>query len=494
MPKKNSDITSTHQYCGCGGDSQAAKNAGVNVRLALNHWPLAVETHNINFPDTDHDCTDISASDPRRYPSTDFLISSPECTKHTNADGTKKPNRQTELFIKGKINPADERSRATMWDVCRYAEYHNYNYIIVENVVQVRKWVCFEAWLMAMHKLGYNHKCVYHNSMFSWPTPQSRDRIYVHFWKKGNKAPNLEYNPLAFCLKCQKNIKAVQVWKDAKKREGVYGKRGQYVYCCPHDNMIVDPYYFAAANCIDWSIPGRRIGDISPALVENTLRRIKIGKEKFWESGYNFSNLPFIIKGEYSNSADASYVRSITESLLTQSTRQTFGILLPLSIELNRTGTTRPIIEHLSTITAGGRKHGLFFPFIVENKNLSNARNLNEALSTFTGTTYHGIFSSEKFESFLNYYNGGSDVCSHISQAAGTFVGTDRVALIQNKSPEIEDCYYRTIKAHEVKAGMAFNEEYIVLGSSKEQVKQLGNAITPPAMEWQIKRAIESLN
>jgi hypothetical protein len=31
-----------------------------------------------------------------------------------------------------------------------------------------------------------------------------------------------------------------------------------------------------------------------------------------------------------------------------------------------------------------------------------------------------------------------------------------------------------------IKLAMAFNKDYIVLGSGKEQVKQLGNAVTPP--------------
>jgi DNA (cytosine-5)-methyltransferase 1 len=65
-----------------------------------------------------------------------------------------------------------------MWDVPRFAEYHNYNLIIVENVVDARKWVMFEAWIHAMDALGYNHKSVYLNSMFCHPTPQSRVAMF----------------------------------------------------------------------------------------------------------------------------------------------------------------------------------------------------------------------------------------------------------------------------------------------------------------------------
>src|SRR3989337_597109 len=60
MPKKQSFIPLTDQFCGAGGSSIGATMAGAEVRLAMNHWKLAIETHNTNFPKVDHDCTDIS--------------------------------------------------------------------------------------------------------------------------------------------------------------------------------------------------------------------------------------------------------------------------------------------------------------------------------------------------------------------------------------------------------------------------------------------------
>lgn len=116
---KKSYITVTDQFCGAGGSSQgvrlaAQKYKGIEVALALNHWELAIKTHNENFPETIHECTDISACDPRRYPSTDILITSPECTNHSLAKGKKKVKETLELFASGKLDPQAERSRATM--------------------------------------------------------------------------------------------------------------------------------------------------------------------------------------------------------------------------------------------------------------------------------------------------------------------------------------------------------------------------------------------
>jgi site-specific DNA-cytosine methylase len=89
-----------------------------------------------------------------------------------------------------------------MFDVVRFTEYHRYRVVIIENVVEATRWELFPDWLRMMDNLGYSHRILSLNSMFFHPTPQSRDRIYVVFWRKGNRAPNLEYRPPAPCAKC----------------------------------------------------------------------------------------------------------------------------------------------------------------------------------------------------------------------------------------------------------------------------------------------------
>lgn len=111
---------------------------GVTVRQAANHWRKAVETHNANHPEADHDCADISQVDPRRYPKTTILWASPECTNHSGAKGIKR-TQQMDLFTANQPDEAAERSRATMWGVTRFAEFHRYAGFIVENVVEATK-------------------------------------------------------------------------------------------------------------------------------------------------------------------------------------------------------------------------------------------------------------------------------------------------------------------------------------------------------------------
>ncbi len=350
--------------------------------MALNHWKLAIETHNTNFPDTIHDCTDISACDPRRYPSTDILITSPECTNHSLAKGVKIVKNQMDLFNTGKVDPSAERSRATMWDVPRFAEYHKYNAIIVENVVDARKWVMFDSWLHAMHSLGYQHRCVYLNSMHAHPTPQSRDRMYVVFWKKGNKAPILDFMPSAYCPKCEKDVQSVQTWKNPDKKFGKY--RQQYVYCCPVHGMPVEPYYYASFNCIDWSDHGRRIGDRSKPLSPNTEKRIRYGLDRYGRQPFQVINYT------------PGYIKAINDPTGTMTTNDHHAIVQPFIVnDQHSTGVdyrVRSAGEVISTITTDPH-FKMVFPFVIKeehSKNEQNARSTSDAFQTQTTEAKHG--------------------------------------------------------------------------------------------------------
>jgi len=323
MGRKKSFITLTDQFCGAGGSSIGATMAGAEVRLAMNHWKLAIETHNTNFPKVDHDCTDISAVNPRRYPSTDILITSPECTNHSLAKGKPRRFYEQNLFGEVLLDPSEERSRATMWDVPRFAEYHDYNIIVVENVVDAAKWRMWDAWLNAMHALGYEHEVVYFNSMFAFPTPQSRDRLYTVFWKKGNRKPDLEFHPLAHCLSCGSDVDSIQTWKKRTK----WGRyKSQYFYRCPQCHQPVTPYYYAAFNAIDWGIEAERIGDRKTPLKPKTLARIKYGLEQYGRQ-------MMVVTGRYTSGVVSRVRDAYHEPLPTQPGHASHAVLLPWLID-----------------------------------------------------------------------------------------------------------------------------------------------------------------
>lgn len=479
MSKKDSGITATDQFAGCGGSTSGAKEAGVKVKLALNHWGLAIETHNTNHPETDHDCTDISACDPRRYHSTTILITSPECTNHSLAKGKKVVKKQLDMYATGKLDPAAERSRATMWDVPRFAEVHKYESIITENVVDLRKWVMYDSWIHAMHSLGYSHKAVYINSMHMLPTPQSRDRMYVVFWKKGNKAPDLEFMPEAYCQKCQKNVLAVQSWK---KEQKTWKYKTGYLFCCPSCSKVVEPYYYAAFNCIDWTDPGTRIGDRKKALSPKTLIRAQYGLDKYGDD-------PLIIATRYTSGISDRVKSAIESPIGTQPTDVSHAVCVPYIIKLEHNNGPRSVTEEMAaqTTTQG-------MGFITVSQGTSKIKEIIDPLNAVTaGGVKSGIVTDASWNSFIAAYQGGSNCTKHIYESMGTITAGDRMSLVKYQKPNLDDCYYRMLKPREIQAAMAFNKNYVVLGNSRDKVKQLGNAVTPPVMKWLTGRVVDAL-
>ncbi|WP_190824742.1 DNA cytosine methyltransferase [Saccharopolyspora pogona] len=456
-------ITITDLFCGAGGSSQGASAVdGVEVRMAANHWQLAIDTHQTNYPTVDHDCADISQVDPRRYPRTSVLWASPECTNHSVAKGVKRA--QPTLW--DKPDPAAERSRATMWDVVRFAEHHRYQAIIVENVVDAARWELWSAWLTAMQALGYEHRTVFLNSMHAPATkapraPQSRDRLYIVFWRKGNPAPDVEPHPLAWCQKCDRDVNAVQSWKNGK-RWGRY--RAQYVYRCPTPRCheVVEPYVSPAASAIDWSLTGERIGDRVVPLKDATMRRIKIGLEKF-------ATMPQLVP------AGGTWNLSTTPidlPMRARTTRETEGLLVPVegrdgksaapSWMPLRTQTTR---NETALVIPDYLRHGVAFVAELRGGG-SNARNVSEPLATVTASGNHHMLVRE--------------VIPPQPEPAP-------------KIPAIEDCTFRMLTPDEIKRAMAFGGDYALLGTKRERVKLLGNAVTPPAAEWLVRAVRDSL-
>lgn len=504
--KKQSFITSTDLFCGAGGSSSGARAAGVEISVALNHWPLAIETHNTNFPDARHECTDISASDPRRYPSTTILIASPECTNHTLAKGIKR-NQQPGWFD-GPLDPSAERSRATMWDVVRFSEYHDYELVFVENVVDAAKWLPFDSWLHAMESLGYKHRIVYLNSMFAHPTPQSRDRMYVVFWKKGNKAPNLDIHPTGFCQHCQTEMATVQVWKKSKP----WGKYGQqYIYCCPKCSKEVKPYFHPASEAIDWTLPIQRIGDRPIPLKDKTLDRIRIGLAKYGpqfimdaihtarDAGQSMV-FPFtapmrtqmsqithgLVVGLSHSGKDTDRSRLTSEPMMTQTSCQEAALIT----NLYWSGETKSVQEPMTTQTARQDK-ALIVPYY----STGVAGTVNEALPTVTAVDRHGLLTTPT-DFILGYYtrtSGQQAALSGINEVMPTQSSQPRHYLVH---PEIDinDCGFRMLKSAEVGRAMAFEPTYTVKGNERERVKQYGLAVTPPVMKMLVSRGVESLS
>jgi DNA (cytosine-5)-methyltransferase 1 len=363
----------------------------------------------------------------------------------------------------------------------------------------------------------------------------------VAFWKKGNRVPDLKFTPLAYCIRCEQNVGAVQSWKRPDKRWGRYGQNRQYVYRCPTCAEEVMPYYYCAFNAIDWSVPSQRIGDRKRPLKPKTMERIRIGLERYGRQGFVFCTshahhlyhraitdamptqttaqdvgmvVPLVVPLDYTDKVP----KPITDPLPTQTARQSIAFIMsmrdspnyplhavtdplptqstigtPYLVELHNTSTAHSITDPLGCVLAGGGHHGLVQPFLVSVNYFDDiVRSLAGPMPTQTTASKVGVAIPQPF--LISYYSG-SDQVKPMTDSLGTVSTHDRHALVvqAHEEPKVEDCYFRMLKSHEIGRAMAFPETYVVLGNERERVKQYGNAVTPPVMEMILERCIETL-
>ena len=155
-------------FCGAGGSSWGARNAGVEIAAGFDMWPLAGAAFADNFPEARFfegrldQFTRLRqlAGDLGRI---DLILASPECTNHSVAKGNA---------------PRCEASRDTAFEVVRFAKALAPRWLVIENVTSMRLWCRFTEFLDRLKALGY------HLSMetldASWfGVPQRRRRLFI---------------------------------------------------------------------------------------------------------------------------------------------------------------------------------------------------------------------------------------------------------------------------------------------------------------------------
>jgi DNA (cytosine-5)-methyltransferase 1 len=522
----------TDLFAGGGGSSTGITMVdGMTVVVAANHMQLAMDVHQLNHQSTDHAVVDLHKEDPRFFPKTDILWASPECTKWSQANSSKDlPEIEADLFMDPDEVAAANQSRLLMFDVLRYIEHHRYRRVVIENVVDIATQAKYRnawaEWRTKLTALGYEFKVVSLNSMHAQhgglPAPQSRDRLYILAWPKGDVAPDVSavMQPKAWCPKCQTVVASRQAFKPGRS-VGRY--RQQYVYVDPGCGTTVEPAWLPAAAAIDWTLPGERIGDKVKPLADKTRKRIAAGIRRYW-------HFPTVVEaaGNTYDAADPKhraygdpdgYYRAwpADEPLTTLHTTASKALAVPVEgregkvakplSEPGRTQTCRaetgiaylPFVselrgghsvahstgETLSTVTASGNHHALITP--AGGTWNDEARDAMEALRTLTTRDAYAL---------LTPYYGRSDVAQTALDAIGTLTTVDRYALVQRHNdggaemltPVIEemrtlttkghqsivtppmdmdaaeamvdDCLFRMLAPHEVANGMAFPRDY----------------------------------
>lgn len=154
-------------FCGAGGSSWGAREAGIEIVACFDMWELAGETHKANFPksefilgrleDLDLDALVV------RLGRIDLIIASPECTSHSPAKGNK---------------PRSEQSKDTAFEVVRFAEAFKARWLVIENVVGMKRWSRYVEFKKALTEIGYKLREEVLNAA-AFGVAQSRRRLFL---------------------------------------------------------------------------------------------------------------------------------------------------------------------------------------------------------------------------------------------------------------------------------------------------------------------------
>lgn len=180
---KQKDVRALDLFAGCGGSSWGAKESGVKIMAAVDSWTLARDTYIDNFNGVKFYCKLIESIDPleieKEVGKIDLILASPECTSHTCARGN---------------SPRSENSRMTAFEVARFARILKPRWIVIENVVHMRTWDKYRAFLDTLRReLKYQiREQILNASAFG--VPQSRKRLFI-LCDRDNLPPNVTSKP-----------------------------------------------------------------------------------------------------------------------------------------------------------------------------------------------------------------------------------------------------------------------------------------------------------
>ncbi len=154
-------------FCGGGGSSLGARLAGAEVVGGVDMWPIATKAFGLNFPRAKVFTGDLRLIEPsdvvKQTGPIDLLLSSPECTHHTCARGSK---------------PRSEESKETALQVIRYAKVMKPRWVVLENVTHMKPWERYPELKAELEALGYHlHEQILDSAEFG--VPQRRKRLFL---------------------------------------------------------------------------------------------------------------------------------------------------------------------------------------------------------------------------------------------------------------------------------------------------------------------------
>lgn len=464
-------------FCGAGGTSAGALNAiraqgRIPALTAVNHWPLAIDTHEANHPGARHRCKSVFEVDPvalYRNTALDVLWASPECTHHSKAAGGK---------------PKNEQSRATANCVIEWAAAGRPDVVFVENVAEFLDWgdlypkghpkeghpiperrgELFNKWRLQLETLGYEVQWRVLRAA-DYGAPTIRERLFVYAVKIDSPHEIVWPNP-------------THAPRDKAEELGM--------------KPWVPTYDIINWEHPTWSCFDRPTGK---QLVDATIERIGAGllrygvqpylipqqrRHEMWDINNPYPALTTTARGEglaepylvtvRHGSGTFHRTRSMNDPMKTVTQRQGEAAAMPCLLQIAHRGKKagpysglKNILDPMGTQVTK-QEMAILEPYLIYMRGPSSAPAASKSLANPCPTVTAG---------------GG-----HIGLCEPKLVGTTAQAK-KNKYFEVQigevtmrfDVMFRMLQPDELALAQGFPRDYQFLGTKTEQVKQIGNAV-----------------
>lgn len=203
-------ITFVDLFCGGGMGARGAVAAGAQPIMAVDAWDIATTTYKSNFPSAEVLCSPIEKLDPqifvKKY-SPDVLLTSPECTSHSIARGSR---------------PSDEPSKETAIGIVPWIEAMKPRWLIVENVNRMKKWARHNELVNTIRSYGYTVNDLLLNAA-DFGVAQSRKRMFLVCDRGGSVISQEDLTSLH--SEGKKSARSIIDWSGTYKSRPLYNEK-----------------------------------------------------------------------------------------------------------------------------------------------------------------------------------------------------------------------------------------------------------------------------
>lgn len=360
-------------FAGGGGASTGMERAyGRPLDLAVNHDPEAIAMHEANHPETQHAVCDVFEFDIPQWladDTWDAWWASPDCTHHSRAKGGKPVSNKRRALADVVVETVE---RLPAWQRPRVIHLENVPEFVEWGPLdetgrpdKARKGELFNAWRARLEACGYR---VEHRVLVAadYGDPTTRKRLCL--------IARCDGLPIVWPQPTHFNPKA-KLPKDGKARREERRRRAK-----------LQPWR-TAAECIDWSIPGKSIFGRKKPLADATLKRVARGTWKFVIDNPKPFLVPLTHHGERRH-------HGLDEPLptITCANRGELGLVVPhvVAVAHGDSGGRReyPIDDPLGTVTVGGAQHAVVSAHITKFRSGATGHAADEPLHTITANSF----------------------------------------------------------------------------------------------------------